>query len=492
MAVRDRNLFAWQAYVITMSFISVGLLLGMFFLWRSYSDQAKRLAEKDTQLTTAGTEFATSEARVQRLLSMVGHGKDSPEELQEAATRFAADELLGPVEKEFATQMNQFAQNTAASEKNLMKLPKYLLDTIRARNEDIEKARERATLILAEKTETLRRETKAREDAETAQKKAEADLEATRQQHAESIAKLNAEKDEAIALYSKFKSDYEVNIRKLMTQNTELTNSNQTLTQTVQKKMDELTEFTNLDFANPQGKVTQVAEGGTVVWINLGRDDGLREGVSFTVIDESAINTSEAKDKAHIVVTNVIADHPHLSRAKVTDYSPTRPIMSEDKVFSPAWRAGRTVGFALVGEMDLNGDLRDDVADVRDLIKRSGGVIDAEMDSKGARMAGLTGLNANTEYLVLGTDIGVIKEQDNQSLAKQENYKRFLAEARQYGIAQISVDKLMGYLKADQSQRVVPMGERIQGKDFPPEKGVTPQSSRGPVSDLFQKRQPLP
>ena len=29
MAVRDRNLFEWQAYVITMAFLSVGLLLGV-------------------------------------------------------------------------------------------------------------------------------------------------------------------------------------------------------------------------------------------------------------------------------------------------------------------------------------------------------------------------------------------------------------------------------------------------------------------------------
>ena len=110
--------------------------------------------------------------------------------------------------------------------------------------------------------------------------------------------------------------------------------------------MDELTEYTSLDFANPQGKVIRTADGGTTVWINLGKDDGLREGVSFTVIDESTVNTSEATGKAHVVVTRVIPDHPHLSQAKVTDYNPRSPIMVEDKVFSPAWRAARETGFA--------------------------------------------------------------------------------------------------------------------------------------------------
>src|SRR5690606_37688185 len=161
MAVRDRNLFAWQAYVITMSFVSVGLLLGMFFLWRSYSDLNKRFEEKDTQLSTARTEFTTSEARVGRLMSMLGYGEKTQQELDEEASRFASDERLGPVEKEFAQQMNLFAPNVDASEKNLMRLPKYLLDTVRVRNEDIDNARERETQLLAEKTATLQRETKA-------------------------------------------------------------------------------------------------------------------------------------------------------------------------------------------------------------------------------------------------------------------------------------------------------------------------------------------
>ena len=62
------------------------------------------------------------------------------DEMKETAARFAADEKLGPVEKEFAEQMNLFAPNVNAGEKNLMKLPKYLLDAVRFRNEDIDKA----------------------------------------------------------------------------------------------------------------------------------------------------------------------------------------------------------------------------------------------------------------------------------------------------------------------------------------------------------------
>ncbi|MCA9158440.1 MAG: hypothetical protein KDA72_08945 [Planctomycetales bacterium] len=491
MAVRDRNLFAWQAYVITMSFVSVGLLLGMFFLWRGYSDLNKRLEDKTAELATASTAFTTSEARVDRLLSMVGVGGKTENELNEEAARFANDEKLAPVEKEFAELMNLFAPGvTGGSERNLIKLPKYLIDTVRLRNEDIDKARERETQLLAEKTATLQRETQAREAAEAAQKAAEADLAATRAQNAEAIATLNAEKKEVLESFDKYKRTFDTQLATLSGKNQELTTANSTLMETVEKKSDELTRFTTLSFAEPQGAVIRTANGGTMVWIDLGRDDGLREGVAFTVIDESTVNTSEAKGKAHLVITRVIQDSQHLSQARVTDADPTQPLMTGDKVFSPAWRPGRTIGFALVGEMDINGDYKDDVGEVRELIRRSGGKVDAEMDSKGNIVAGLTGMTPNTEYLVLGTDLGIIKGDNPEELAKQAAYEKFRAEARRNGIIQISVDKLLGYLKADQAQKVVPLGDRIQGKDFPAEFSHKPLSSRGSVSDIFQPRNP--
>ena len=63
MAVRDKNLVAWQAYVITMAFISVGLMLGMFFLYRTYADTAKKSADMSTKYNEALTEAKKSESR---------------------------------------------------------------------------------------------------------------------------------------------------------------------------------------------------------------------------------------------------------------------------------------------------------------------------------------------------------------------------------------------------------------------------------------------
>lgn len=495
MAVRDRNLFAWQAYVITMSFVSVGLLLGMFFLWRSYGDLSKRFADQKTSLDTAQQEFTTSNGRVERMLSMMGIGEYTQSDMESMAERFRDDEVLAEVESAFAEQMKLFAPNDPANEKNLLKLPQYLLDTIRLRNEQVDEAREREKQLQQDLTQTVQRETKARDDALAAQKKAEADLEAARQSHSSAIAKLNDEKEEAFRKFDSYKQMMDGRLAQLTTKNQQLVAQTQQQAETIATQAEIINQFRNPDFAAPQGEILRVNNSGRTVsvWVNLGSDDGLRIGVPFSVIDESAINISEAEPKARLVIKNIISAHQAL--AVVEDYDYRKPIVTGDKVYSPAWRPGRTVGFALVGKLDINDDQKDDSEQVLELIRLAGGKVDARMDLRGNRVDGLEGMTPNTSYLVIGTDVAVdgVAGSDqlrNTQLQQYEAYSEFSTEARSKGIQTISLDKLMGYLKTDSSDRTIPLGNRIRGGDFPISPKVSPPVSSGSVSEIFQKRSP--
>ncbi len=498
MAVRDRNLFAWQAYVITMSFVSVGLLLGMFFLWRGYSDLSTKFESTNADLTTARTTVQTSQGRVDRLLSMLGYGDYTDADLTEMANKFATDEELAQVEKDFAEQMKLFPPNQPISEKNLLKLPKFLTDTIRLRNEAIEKARADLNKAQQEMNAKIADAEKARDGAQAAQDAAEKDLANERQAFAQERARLNAEKEEALAKYAEYKKDFDVKLVNLQNENQRLTIVARDQTETISQQMEEINQFRNPDFAAPQGEIRKVYNGGEEVWINLGQDDGLRVGVPFSVIDESAINISEAEPKAKLVVTNIVSDH--LSRANITSYDYRNPVVTGDKIYSPAWRPGRTVGFALVGNMDINGDLKDDIEQIKELIRISGAKIDEVMDPKGVRTGPEgngtdPGMSANTEFLVLGTDLTVAPNSASpgqlaEQQARAETYKQFISEARRKGIIEINLDKLMGYLKTDNSDRTVPLGDRIRGEDFDIRPSNRRPSSMGPVSPLFQKRSP--
>ncbi len=463
MAVRDKNLVAWQAYVITMAFISVGLMLGMFFLYRAYADTSKRSAEMATQLADAGSKYQKSEARVRRLKSMLGYGEHTKEELEAMAQEMANDEALGVVEKDFAEQMKVFAKSDKDTDKNLLKLPKFLMDTLRQRNEEIDRARKREAEIQKEQSDTLARETAAREDAQKKAAQAAQDLEAERAKHAKQIETLNSEKEEIAKQFADNKAAFD---KKLAAQAATIAtleaNSKKQLA-VIADQLEQIQKFREDDFAAPQGEITRLADGGKAVWLNIGSADGLQEGVPFSVISADTTKVSKATPKARLVVTSVTG--PHSSQAKATEpLNYKNPILTGDKVYSPAWRSGRTVGFALVGSMDFDNNFQDDTEMIKNLIKASNGRVDAVMDTKLTQEGKIT---AGTAFIVLGTDTGG----DGENLtadqkAKIQKYSAFIKEAKALGATQMSLDNLMGYLKPKNSDRIQSLGNRISGADF--------------------------
>ncbi|MCA9194076.1 MAG: hypothetical protein KDB03_20030 [Planctomycetales bacterium] len=483
MAVRDRNLFAWQVYVMTMAFISVGLLLGMFFLWRSWSDKVKTLEATQADLTTARSEVATNESRVDRLLSMLGYGANTQEDMDRLAQQFANDEKLAQAEKDFADQMKLFSTSVGPAERNLINLPTYLMNTIRDRNTEIDQARAREKQLQDSLSETQQRETEARTNEENLRKKAESDLAATRQSHSDALAKVNKEKDDILKNYETYKQKLDGELAAEKANVSRLTAENSDLQDTVNQQSEIILQINTPDFAASQGKIVNVD--GDKAWVDLGSDDKLREGVVFSVIDALEVNISNAKPKAQLTIVRVVG--PRLAQAKIVDPNVRMPVTRGDLVYSPAWRAGSAAGFALVGLMDINGDRRDDLERVKELIKNSGGRLDAVMDYKGRRDDQLEGVNANTRYVVVGTDVGSTTVDTPANQNRDREYANFLKDAQRYGVQQISLDKLLGYLKTPNSDRTVTLGSSMNPEEFR-NLPKNPPVSNGTVSEIFMKR----
>ena len=114
-----------------------------------------------------------------------------------------------------------------------------------------------------------------------------------------------------------------------------------------------------------------------------------------------------------LVVTEVVDQHLARAKVELDNYDFRKTLLPGDKIYSPAWRPGRTVGFALVGMMDINGDNKDDANQVRELIRMSGGKVDAEVDSQGVRNNKLPGMTPNTSFLVLGAERRVVFDMVN-------------------------------------------------------------------------------
>lgn len=492
MAVRDRNLFVWQAYVIASSIVSLLLLVGLFFLWRAYSDKSAQYTTQGERLASVQSEFSTANQQVDRLLSMMGVGQWSESDLQAMAEKFKADAKLQAVEAEFAKVQTLFPANTPLADKNLMKLPQALIETIRKRNEELAEMRNRTTSLQAQMDKEIADHRAARETAETALKQAQTELATVRSDHKTQLATFNQRVDDELKKHEANQAKYETALAKITSQKTQLEEENRTKSEAIAKQTRALQEFQSPDYATPQASIIEVQDGGSLVWIDIGKAHGLTKGVPFSILDANEPHTTKASPKANMVIEHV-SDNIARGRVFFDELNPEAKrryyrnmAKRGDQVYSPAWRPGRKVGFALVGKMDIKGNLSDEIETVRQIIKNAGGTIDAELPAKGAPTPGLPGISPNTSYLVIGTDVST-SAQSPGSEERAREYAKFIDNARQNGVMQISLDKLLGLLKADQTSRVVPLGERTRGDDFPVRSPVTPPSSRGGVSEIYSQ-----
>ena len=199
---------------------------------------------------------------------------------------------------------------------------------------------------------------------------------------------------------------------------------------TLGRKLDEIQ---GEDFQYFQGRIVEVANAGDTVWINIGRADGLRPGVSFGVADSGVSNVADAKPKAKIEVVEVITGSEHLSRCKVLSDRAHITILRGDSIYSPAWQPGRQVEFALVGKMDIDNDGIDDREKLKAMIALFGGRVTLDWPPN-EKVIGE--LSVATRWIVIGDDFKVV---DVGGILE--------SKAKSLGISRIKLDKLLGWLR---------------------------------------------
>lgn len=235
---------------------------------------------------------------------------------------------------------------------------------------------------------------------------------------------------------------------------------------------------------NPDGEIRWVNQRTGLVWINVGRADGLQPLMTFSVFPADISDLSKGARKASIEVTQILGDH--MAEARITDDSITDPIMPGDKIDTALWNPGEQLHFALAGLMDVNGDGRNDLETVKNLITMNNGVVDSWEDEQG-HVHGLSDMSINTRYLVLGAEQKVQKNVSQQVENLTKGQTTMIDKAKELGVQTISLHELlqrMGY-KAPVSTRAT--GEENNApKANAPKPGST--ESRSKTNDAFQPR----
>ncbi|MFY7967936.1 MAG: hypothetical protein ACOVNV_02535, partial [Pirellulaceae bacterium] len=99
MAARDRNLFAWQAYVLTMTIISLGLLIALGYVLFTMSTNTKKMESAVTRASEAERQIQTANSKLQALQAMVGNKQFSEAEFQQALQSIGTDADIDTIKK---------------------------------------------------------------------------------------------------------------------------------------------------------------------------------------------------------------------------------------------------------------------------------------------------------------------------------------------------------------------------------------------------------
>ena len=155
----------------------------------------------------------------------------------------------------------------------------------------------------------------------------------------------------------------------------------------------------------PDGRIILIDDQAKVVHLNIGSNQHVYRGLTFTVYDRSGPIPKDGKGKAEIEVYDVAETY---SAARITRSEAKRPILQGDIVANLIWDSDKANVFVVAGDFDLDNDGNFDsnaIDRIKTLIEKWGGrVADA--------------ISIDTDFLLLGGQPQVPERQP--SLEEQE------------------------------------------------------------------------
>jgi len=173
----------------------------------------------------------------------------------------------------------------------------------------------------------------------------------------------------------------------------------------------------------PDGKVILIDDQTRIVHLNIGTDDRVYRGLTFSVYDKNQPIPRDGKGKAEIEVYSI---DKNVSAARILRSEPRNPVVADDIVANLIWDSSKSNTFVIAGDFDLNGD----------------GVIDYDADSKIANLVVKWGgkvaeqITANTDFVILGTEPVIPRkptfEEAEAYPTSMDRYERALEQLDEY------------------------------------------------------------
>lgn len=501
-----------QSYGLQIALAIFGLLAvtgwaAWYVTFRESAALQAATAAARTELTNATNGLKKSDEDIQAMKAQLGYtheqvGSDSPG---------ATNTVLGAGQTDLAKVTTKYSLPTQTFAAGVEFLMKRLDDTVTelnttkseltTANSEIAALKGRYQVLVdehqkaREKTEADNKELARSKDEESRAKQKQIDDLRTAK------ADLETEYDAAKAAWTAEKTKSEAELKDL--------------TARVDDLRDKLKSATRTSFEVPDGVVRWVDNAARLVWIDLGSEDGLRVGTSFSVYRKAhhGIARDASDIKGQIEVTRIMDGHR--AEAKIVDDQIYDPIANNDPIYTPLWSRGRQEKFAVVGEIDLDSDGIKDREEFHDLIADAGAKLIHEIDDTGKRVRyirfpqefvdwneGDPLLDSDTKYLILGEipDPSLVAEEKERErrIAIAEQLKVLRAEARRLGIDEIRLSDFLARMGHIPQQRVFipgvvnrPFNLRNGASSVTTDEAVKDRSAAGSVSGVYGRSKRL-
>ncbi|MGB8226381.1 MAG: hypothetical protein WCE45_05895 [Sedimentisphaerales bacterium] len=197
----------------------------------------------------------------------------------------------------------------------------------------------------------------------------------------------------------------------------------------------------------PDGHIIGIDISSNIVFINIGRDDRVFPGMTFSVYDKSASIPTDGSSKAEVEVFNV---DKNTSIARINKSSKKNPIVEGDVIVNLIWDSKAVNRFVVAGDFDFNGDGdidSDGAAKIKELIENWGGKVE-------------DAVTIDTDFVVLGAVPQVNKkptldeiqadpmatEKYETSVKASERYQEVKNQAKDFSIPVFNTKRFLNFI----------------------------------------------
>jgi hypothetical protein len=195
------------------------------------------------------------------------------------------------------------------------------------------------------------------------------------------------------------------------------------------------------------GRIILVDEQTKIVHLNIGTDDGVYQGLYFSVYDKSAPIPRDGGGKAEIEIFNV---GNNVSSARIVTSTKKNPIAVNDNVANLIWDSQEQNIFVIAGSFDINGDGVTDYDAVEKItghINQWGGIVSSS-------------IGVDTDFVILGSAPRERKkptfeqmeldplamDKYEASLEKSKRYSDIVAGARDLSIPVFNMERFLHFI----------------------------------------------